>query len=357
MDWQALADKSLAGQALSPEEAHAVLEAADHELLELIAAAYRLRRHYFGNRVKLNFLANIKSGICQEDCYYCSQSKISRAPIDKYPFLAVEDVLAAAERARQVHARRLCLVASGRGPSHEDIAQVAAMVGAIKQAHPDLEICCCLGFLDQEMAAALRQAGALAYNHNLNTSEEYYPAICSTHTYADRLQSLLAAKAGGLSPCSGCLFGMGESDQDIVSLAYTLREIGIDSIPINFLIAIPGTPLEGRWELTPARCLKILGLFRFLNPASEIRIAGGREHHLRWLQPLGLFVANSIFIGDYLTAKGQSPQQDLQMIRDLGFTIEGEALPAQGEELAFPIVLKDRSERLGPKELEHWQSA
>ena len=162
-----------------------------------------------------------------------------------------------------------------------------------------------------------------AYNHNLNTSANYYSSVCTTHTYQDRIDTVNVAKENGLSSCSGCLFGMGEKEEDILQLASAMRQMKADSIPLNFLIPIQGTPLGDKRELTPQKCLKILCLFRFLNPKSEIRIAGGREVQLRWLQPLGLYVANSIFIGDYLTTKGQKPEADLAMIQDMGFEIEG----------------------------------
>ena len=162
-----------------------------------------------------------------------------------------------------------------------------------------------------------------AYNHNLNTSEKHYDEICGTHTYQDRVDTVGRAAGAGLSPCSGALFGMGESDEDIVDLAQDLRRLSPDSVPVNFLIPIEGTPLQGRWELTPQRCLRILALFRFYFPDVEVRIAGGREVHLRSLQPLGLMIANSIFAGDYLTTEGQPASADLQMIADIGFEVEG----------------------------------
>jgi biotin synthase len=171
-----------------------------------------------------------------------------------------------------------------------------------------------------------------AYNHNLNTSEKHYDAICGTHTFADRIETVGRVAAEGLSPCSGALFGMGESHEDIVDLAFDLRRLQPDSVPVNFLIPIDGTPLKGRWELTPQRCLRILALYRFFFPDVELRIAGGRELHLRSLQPFGLMIANSIFAGDYLTTEGQPAGTDRQMIADLGFEIEGtdeDTLPRQ----------------------------
>ena len=324
MDWNRLAETALAGDAISPEEARAVLAAPEDELLPLLAAAARVRRAHFGTTVKLNFLLNIKSGLCPEDCHYCSQSAVSTAGIARHPILPLPDILAAADRAVRVKAARFCVVASGRGPSDREVDALAESVRAVRAAHPDLEVCACLGLLKDHQAERLREAGVFAYNHNLNTSERFYAEICGTHTLQDRVATIERAKAVGLSPCAGALFGMGEGPEDVIALAYRLRDLGIDSIPINFLIPIPGTPLAGRLALGPRECLKILCLFRLLNPATEIRIAGGREVQLGWLQPLGLYVANSIFVGDYLTTKGQSPQADFAMIRDLGFSILGD---------------------------------
>jgi len=324
MDWNRLAEAALAGDAISPEEARAVLAAPEDELLPLLAAAARVRRAHFGTTVKLNFLLNVKSGLCPEDCHYCSQSAVSTAGIARHPILPLPDILAAADRAVRVKAARFCVVASGRGPSDREVDALAESVRAVRAAHPDLEVCACLGLLKDHQAERLREAGVFAYNHNLNTSERFYAEICGTHTFQDRVATIERAKAVGLSPCAGALFGMGEAPEDVIALAYRLRDLGIDSIPINFLIPIPGTPLAGRLALGPRECLKILCLFRLLNPATEIRIAGGREVQLGWLQPLGLYVANSIFVGDYLTTKGQSPQADFAMIRDLGFSILGD---------------------------------
>jgi biotin synthase len=226
---------------------------------------------------------------------------------------------------------------------------VSGAVREVLEEMPGVEICACLGLLTAGQGRSLKDAGVFAYNHNLNTSESFYDVICETHTYADRVSTVGVAKDAGLSPCCGALFGMGESDDDIVEVAFSLRDLSVDSLPVNFLIPIDGTPLSGRWDLTPSRCLKILCLMRLTNPASELRIAGGREHHLRSLQPMGLLVANSIFIGDYLTAKGQRPEDDIAMIRDLGFEITGGNLDARPfPEGRGPVALKSQAERLGP---------
>jgi biotin synthase len=327
MNWNALAEKSLVGELLNSEDCSSVLDCRPEKLLDLVSATARVRFQYFGRRVKLNYLMNVKSGICPEDCGYCSQSKISNAPIDRYPFLSPQEIAKGAQRARSLGAVRLCLVASGRGPTEREIQGLCDAIRQVKASDPSLEICACLGLLADGNANQLREAGVYAYNHNLNASERFYPSICSTHTYQDRIQTVGRAKSSGLSACSGGIVGMGETDADIVALAIALRELRVESIPVNFLTSIDGTPMAGTHLLDARRCLKILCLFRLLNPTSELRIAGGREIHLGSLQPLGLYVANSIFIGDYLTTRGQLPQEDWRMIQELGFEIEGDFVP------------------------------
>ncbi|HUN37578.1 MAG TPA: biotin synthase BioB [Trebonia sp.] len=324
MTWlDSLADKALRRELPTREEALKVLAIGDDELLDLVAAAFRVRRQFFGRRVKLNYLVNIKSGLCPEDCHYCSQRLGSGADVLKYTWLKSEEVTASATAGVKGGAKRVCLVASGRGPTDRDIDRVCSTIEDLKAGHPDVEVCACLGLLTDGQAERLRKAGTTAYNHNLNTSGGHYADICATHEYADRLATVQKAHDAGLSACSGLIAGMGETDEDLVDVVLALRALDPDSVPVNFLIPFDGTPLAGTWTLTPARCLKILAMVRFICPDAEVRIAGGREIHLRTLQPLALHVANSIFLGDYLTSEGQAGQADLEMIADAGFTVEG----------------------------------
>jgi len=325
VNWKILADKALAGERLSKEEALSVLLADDDEVLPLLQAAFQVRKHYYGKKVKLNMIINAKSGLCPEDCGYCSQSIVSTAPIEKYTLLDKETLLAGAREAMNRKAGTYCIVASGRGPTEKELDQVVEAVKEIRATMP-LKICACLGILNEQQSARLAEAGVHRYNHNLNTSRDNYAQITTTHTYDQRVETVEKVKQSGMSPCSGVIIGMGETDEEIVEMAYALRELDADSIPINFLNAIPGTPLE-HYGRTPAlKALKVLALFRFLCPTKEIRVAGGREVNLRTLQPLSLYAANSVFVGDYLTTEGQDVTADHQMIEDLGFEIETCAL-------------------------------
>jgi biotin synthase len=340
MTWlDALAGKAINRELPTRDEALAVLASGDDELMDVVAAAFRVRRRFFGRRVKLNYLVNIKSGLCPEDCFYCSQRAGSSADVLKYTWLKTDEVVSSAEAGVAGGARRVCLVASGRGPTDRDIDRVCDTIASFKGRHPDVEVCACLGLLSEGQAERLREAGTTAYNHNLNTSGGHYADICTTHEYADRVSTVSAARDAGLSPCSGLIAGMGETDEDLVDVAFALRSLEPDSVPVNFLIPFDGTPLAAQWNLTPQRCLRILAMVRFVCPDAEVRLAGGREIHLRTLQPLALHIVNSIFLGDYLTSEGQPGSADLAMIADAGFTVAGaDAAPRVPAEPAGPAA-------------------
>ncbi|MGY5766633.1 biotin synthase BioB [Brachybacterium sp. DNPG3] len=319
MRWHALVDRIADGHRIEEAEALAALRVADEELLDLVAAASRLRRAAFGDQVTLNYLVSLKSGLCPEDCGYCSQAFGSAAPILKYSWLDPEEAVRQAQAGIAGGAARVCLVASGRGPMDRDVERVAGIATALKEQHPGVEVCACLGLLGDGQAERLVEAGVDAYNHNINTAESHHEQIVRTHTYADRIATIDRAKQAGASPCSGLIVGMGESDEQVVEALLALRDLEVDSLPINFLVPFDGTPMQGRWTLTPGRCLRIVALARLVHPCTEIRLAGGRELHLRGLQGLALHLANSIFLGDYLTAEGQAATADLELIRDAGF--------------------------------------
>lgn len=317
-----LAARALRDEPPRQAEALWILEGEDVELLPLLHAAFEPRRRHFGRKVMVHVLNNVQNGLCPEDCGYCSQSKVSRAAIRKYPMKSDEAILAGAARAAAAGASRYCMVLSGRGPSLERTRRLAELVRQVKERHR-IEVCLSVGILGEEHARILAEAGLDRLNHNLNTSESHYGEICSTHTWADRVATLRAAKKCGIEPCSGLIVGMGETSRDVVEVAFALRELEVPSIPVNFLIPIEGNPLRSDGSLTPERCLRALALVRLVNPRAEVRVAGGREGHLRALGPLALWPANSLFVEGYLTTRGDALADTYRMIRDAGFEVEG----------------------------------
>ncbi len=312
----------LSGGTLESEEALAVLSAPEPCFADFFSAAWQLREHYHGRRVQVQVLSNAKSGLCSEDCHYCSQSCVSQADIARYPLKATERLLEEARAARDLQARRFCMGLSGGRLSDREVDGLCEALRRIK-SECDIDICCSLGFMTTEQARRLREAGLDRVNHNLNTSARYYPEICTTHSYHERVENLLRCREAGLELCSGGIVGQGESDEDVVSMLVALKALQPNSIPLNFLIPIAGTPFSGlRPALTPMYCLRVLTLARLLHPKPDIRVAGGREVHLRSLQPMALFVANSIFVNGYLTEDGQPQDDALRMIEDLGFELE-----------------------------------
>jgi biotin synthase len=233
---------------------------------------------------------------------------------------SVEQIMEGAREAHKLTAVRYCIVTSGRTPSEKDLATICEAARLIKREVP-VQICASLGLLSEEQAKRLKNAGVDRYNHNLESSERFYSSFCTTHDFADRVATAKTAKATGLELCSGGLIGMGENLRDRVDLAFMLRDLDADSIPVNFLDPRPSTPLEGLLRLTPADCLRTLAMFRFVNPDKEIRIAGGREACIGSMQVLSLYAANSMFTVGYLTTSGQGYQADMDMIKQAGFAI------------------------------------
>jgi len=322
INWTELAHNVLEGYEINKEEALSILQAEDDEILRLMDAAFIIRKHYYGKKVKLNMILSTKTGFCPENCGYCAQSIDSKAPIQKYTMMTKEEIVSGAKRAHDLKSGTYCIVASGRGPTNRELDIVTSAVKKIKAEYKDMRVCACLGILREGQAEKLKAAGVDRYNHNINTSKDHYESITTSHTYDDRVSTVGQVKDAGISPCSGVIVGMKETLEDVYEMGKSLKELDADSIPVNFLHAIDGTALEGTDELNPLYCLKVLALFRFMNPTKEIRISGGREVNLRTLQPLGLFAANSMFIGDYLTTDGQDRSGDYQMLKDLGFEID-----------------------------------
>ncbi|MCP5070052.1 MAG: biotin synthase BioB [bacterium] len=317
-----LAERALTGEAPSKDDALWILDGDDAELLPLLQAAFAPRQKHFGRKVMVHVLNNVQNGLCAEDCGYCSQSKNSEAAIRKYPMKSDEQILAEAGAAARAGASRYCMVLSGRGPTLGNTHKLAELVRSVKETYP-IEVCVSTGLIDDDQARLLAEAGLDRLNHNLNTSESHYPDICSTHTFEERVDTLRAAKNAGIQPCSGLIVGMGEQSRDVVDVAFGLRELEVPSIPVNFLIPIEGNPVTDDGSLTPERCLRALAMVRLVNPAAEVRVAGGREGNIRSLGSLALWPANSLFVDGYLTTRGDNESDTYRMIRDAGFEIDG----------------------------------
>jgi len=315
-----LASRVLAGSLPTEAEARQILLDPEIDVLSWVHAAFRIRQKHFGRGVQVHIINNAANGHCPEDCSYCSQAKTSEVDIESYPIKGEEEVLAEARAAYESGAHRYCMVFSGRGPSTGRTRTLAALVRKIKEQY-NIQVCVSAGLLDDDKAQVLKEAGVDRYNHNLNTTREHYGEICTTHTYEDRLATVRAARGSGLDVCSGMIVGMGESPQDVVEVARELSALGVQSIPVNFLLAFDGTPIGTPQELTPEYCLRVLCMFRFVNPTAELRMSAGREAHLRSLQAMALYPANSLFLEGYLNAKGGRARETLQMIRDAGFDI------------------------------------
>jgi biotin synthase len=319
--FEPLARAAIADEPPDPDTARGLLRVTGTDLGHLLGAALIVRERHFGRRVKLCVLENARSGLCPEDCGYCSQSVVSSADISKYRLRPTDSLRAAARRAESAGARRFCMVVSGRGPSEADVDRFVAAAQSIR-AESDIELCVSAGLMKLEQAQRLRSAGVGWVNHNLNTSRRFYPEICTTHSYDDRLETLRNVRQAGLKTCSGVILGMGETDDDLVEVAGALREMQVESLPVNFLHPIDGTPLEGHEQLPVERALAGLCLFRLFNPACDLRAAGGRERKLGAVQPLALFAANSIFADGYLTTPGQAAASARAMIEAMGFRVE-----------------------------------
>jgi biotin synthase len=291
------------------------------DLWDLFAAACRIREKFRGVVVDVCSIVNAKSGACSEDCAYCAQSVHHETGAPVYPLISLEEMSEAAESAKNNGAKRFCIVTSGRGiDTDEDLETIARGIKRVREI--GLSPCATLGTLTQRQLSYLKDAGLHRYHHNIETSRDYFPRICTTHTFDERLEVLTQARSLGLSACSGGILGMGETMHDRIDMAFTLREIEVDSVPINFLMPIAGTPMEHVTPITPLEALHSIALFRLILPKKELRVCGGRGTVMGRLHPL-IFAAGAdgFMIGNYLTRSGLDPREDLKMISELGLRI------------------------------------
>ncbi|MDD4909280.1 MAG: biotin synthase BioB [Candidatus Omnitrophica bacterium] len=315
--------KVLSGRQLDFKEASGLFCLSRKDRFSLFDAANRVRERFRGRGVDLCSLVNAKSGLCSEDCRFCAQSGSSRTKIKRYGLLDIKRILQAAGAARRSGAKRFCVVTSGRRVHDKrEFAVILDAISEIKRRYPGLRRDASLGELDEDMARDLKKAGLDRYNHNLETVEALFPKVCTTHSFRDRVRTIKILKRRGIEVCCGGIFGLGETKGQRVEFAFALKELDVDCVPLNFLNPIAGTPFHGNKAVQPLELLEIVAVFRFILPAKQIRVCGGRQQCLRSLQPL-MFAAgaDSMILGDYLTTKGSAARDDMRMIKDMGLRV------------------------------------
>lgn len=315
--------KVLSGVGLNTGDINEFMSLKNTNLFELMTLANSARQRFMDDEVSLCAIINAKSGLCQEDCAFCSQSMYHQTSAPVYPFVGTEKIIERAKNVEKILAREFSIVTSGYGPENADeLNNIADAVTVVKNSTA-LEPCASLGVLDKKSMIKLKDSGLKNYHHNLETASSFFPNICTTHSYDEDIETVRTAKELGFKVCSGGIFGLGESWEQRVEFAFTLKELDVDSIPINFLNPIPGTRLENSNYLSPLDCLAIITLFRLIMPLKDIFVCGGREVNLRDLQSMLFFAgANGMMIGGYLTTKGRQPEDDIRMIHDLGLKIK-----------------------------------
>lgn len=316
-----IAEEAVNKKGISERNALFIAQISNESIPLLFYYASHLRETFRGKVVELCAIVNAKSGLCTEDCAYCSQSAISKAEIPKYSLMETEEIIKRAQEARRYKVRRFCIVTSGRKPNKKEILSIAKTIGRIRNI--GILPCATLGLVSEEDLRILKDNGLERYHHNLETSERFFPRLCSTHTYKEKLKTIEAVKKVGLSLCSGGIFGLGEEWHDRIQMGLRLREFDVDSVPINLLIPIKGTPLGERPMLNPFEALKIVSLYRFILPEKQIRLCGGRRQVLGEFNSM-IFMAgaDSILTGNYLTTLGKNYDDDLKLIRDMGLELE-----------------------------------
>jgi len=312
MHW--LVQKAEEGTSLSPNEAHLALQ---ENLKDLLAAATRARETDSDNDLSLCSILNAKCGACSEDCIFCAQSCHYTTEISSYPLLSKKQMVQAFDKTLKYPIRHFSLVTSGKRVSQVDIDQICETIK--ERSHPNLKWCASLGCLSYRQLCSLRDAGMSRYHHNLETAKSHFPSICTTHSYEDRVATVLAAKKAGLEVCSGGLFGLGENREQRLELAFALKELDVDSTPLNFLMPIPNTPAAKLPPLSKEEILQTIALFRLICRKKEIRVCGGREFHLKE-DDSSIFAAgaNGMMVGGYLTKEGNPIEKDLEMSKKAG---------------------------------------
>ncbi len=314
-----LYDKAIRYEPLTEEEALEILSVPDDYIAFLVHYAQKIKKHYFPeNEIEFCSIINAKSGACSEDCAFCAQSKYYKTPINIYNLVPKEEIVEGAERGVEFGANRYCVVLAGKQATPEEVDRIAEAVREVKEVEKiPINVCVSAGTMDEESLRKLKEAGVKRINHNLESSRNFFPRIVTTHRWEDRYETIKRIKKVGLSTCSGGIFGMGETDRDRIQLALTYRELEVDSIPLNFLMPIEGTPLANAPGVNPIEALKIIAMFRFTNPKAELRLCGGREQNLRDFHGMAVLMTNAMMVGGYLTRAGRDIKKDYQLLKDL----------------------------------------
>ena len=316
-DFLTLAQSVINGTPASETDLRQLIDLPETAVFNMLPGANLIRDTFFGNRVHLCVICNGKSGKCSEDCAFCAQSTHFNTRVDTYPLLPEDQLQQGAEDLKGTPVNRYSIVTSGRGLPDNEIDAVCRACDGI--GNGEIDLCASLGIISEDGLQKLAGAGVSRYHHNLESARSHFPHICSTHTYDQRVNTVKAAQRAGMSVCSGGIFGMGETNEQILELALELKDLDVDAVPLNFLSPIPGTPLEKTDHLTPLKCLKIIALFRYVLPDKPILICGGREANLGMLQPMIFFAgASGIMTGNYLTTHGPAMENDLDMLEQLG---------------------------------------
>ncbi len=315
-----VAEKAINYKPIDKETALRILQVPNEYIALTVYLAQKVKNHFHPpNKIEFCSIINAKSGACSEDCKFCAQSKFYKTPINVYNLVPTEEILEGAYRGVEFGANRYCVVLSGKSASKEEVERICQGVEEIKKEGIPINVCVSAGTLGEEDLKKLKSAGVKRVNHNLETSERFFPHIVSTHTWKDRYETIKRIKAVGLSTCCGGIFGMGESYEDRVDLALTYRELEVDSIPLNFLMPIEGTPLQEAPGITPLEALKVIAMFRFINPKAELRLCGGREQNLRDFHGMAVLMTNAMMVGGYLTRAGRDIKKDYQLLKDLRY--------------------------------------
>jgi len=319
---QKAATSIIAGNNISTDEALKLTEAEGSNLHLLFAEASRIREHFKGNSIALCSIINAKSGRCPENCAFCAQSAAHKTDVQVYPLVDEDEIVKCAIDADRYGARCFGIVTSGTGiKPGKELETICRAMTRIRQ-ETAIAPSGSLGILDMDTALILKEAGMVTYHHNLETARSFFPQICNSHDYEQDVETVRCAKQAGLRVCSGGILGLGESMAQRIEMAETLRELDVDSVPMNFLDPVEGTRLENAKFLTPLECLKTIAIYRFMLPSKDISVCGGRDKNLRELQSwIFLAGASGMMTGNYLTKLGRDPQQDHLMLNDLGMDV------------------------------------